>query len=403
MSAAFIGLRTGRPYPFTQLDEFGDDGETLELQGQLHRAARIRTGRTVYERFADFWHLEVDCAHCTLGEGHTPLIKAPASVKAYTGLDRLFLKNETANPTWSFKDRGTVACCALARQLGEHYLATVSTGNMGQSVAAYAARCGLQAVIIVPATAAPEKLLSAALYGAKILRVKTPDLGLLKRHLAALARALKLRITSGANPIRVEGYKFASFELLEQLEGMIPDFVAVATSAAGHIRGLHKGWRELEQAGIIETLPRMILIQAAANAPLADAILADLSDPIPYPPPQTLASALTNNAPPGGTDVLELAKRYQWLAEVVTEDEIREGWQIALRAGLWLEPSSALVLPALRNLARRRVLSRDAPVVAMLTGAGPKDTNIVSAGATLPEYITLQQLEKKLLAALGLA
>lgn len=402
MNAWFSGLRTGRSYPLAQLEEFGENGESLELVAELPIQVRVRSGHTAYERFRDFWYLDVEPEQCTMGEGNTPLIKAPASLKSYTGLDRLYLKNESANPTWSFKDRGTLATCAFARQLREHVLITVSTGNMGQSVAAYAARCGLQAIVIVPATASPEKLLSASLYGAKILRVDTADLGQLKDCVANLSSTLHLRISSGANPIRVEGYKFEAFEIFEQLDGVIPDFIAVPTSAGGHIRGLHKGWRELEQTKMIESIPRMILVQAAANAPLADALISGLDAPLPCVPTPTLASALTSNAPPGGVDIIRLAHRYQWLAETVTEEEIREGWICAARAGLWLEPSSALLFPALRKLSHCRAVPRDATVVAVLTGAGFKDTRITERTREQSHAIPLSALESKLKDLVGL-
>jgi threonine synthase len=317
-------------------------------------------------------------------------------LKVYTGLDRLYLKNETANPTWSFKDRGTVVCCALARQLGEPYLATISTGNMGQSVAAYAARCGLKALIVVPATASPQKLQAAAVYGATILRVETDDLCNLKHQLAAVAKSLGLRITSGANPFRVEGYKFEAFEMWEQLDGVVPDFVIVPTSAGGHIRGIFKGWQELEAAGLVESLPTMVLVQAASNAPLADALVGELPEPVPYPPAKTYASALTSNDPPGGADLLRLAQNAGWLGATVAEEAICEGWEIAARAGLWVEPSSAIVLPALRQLAARGVIPRDACVVASVTGAGPKDMRLVENSSFTVVQTTLTALENQL-------
>jgi len=391
--AALIGVRSGARYPIASLDEFGSAGESLEVRPLESQLRQRREGDTIYERFRDFWFLKVDPQSCSLGEGHTPLIKAPPALKAYTGLDRLYLKNETANPTWSFKDRGTVACCALARELSEGCLATVSTGNMGQSVAAYGARCGLRSVVIVPATAAPEKIAAAALYGATVLRVNTDDLCALKARVKALAHALGVRITSGANPVRLEGYKFETFELWEQMEGIVPDFVAVPTSAGGHLRGLFKGWKELEEATLIETLPRMIIVQPAVNAPLADALALDSEEPLPSAPVHTLASALTSNDPPGGRDILEIARREDWCGATATEDEIREGWHAAARAGLWIEPSSAIVFPALRGLVRRKALSKDALVVAVLTGAGPKDPHLVTETVPPVDTIGPEQLD----------
>ncbi|MCX7626732.1 MAG: pyridoxal-phosphate dependent enzyme [Candidatus Sumerlaeaceae bacterium] len=394
--ARLVGLRSGKEYDLARLEEWGEGGETLDLQPVGEWSPVRHRGTSIYERFRDFWYLPVEPQQCSLGEGHTPLIKAPPALKHYTGLDRLYLKNETANPTWSFKDRGTVACCALARQYGENYLATVSTGNMGQSVAAYAARCGMKALIITPATAAKEKLCSASLYGATILQVATDDLCRLKHEISPLATKHGLRITSGANPFRVEGYKFESFEMWEQLEGIVPDFIAVPTSAGGHIRGIFKGWQELEASGFVESLPTMVLVQPAENAPLAAALSADLPEPITFPPARTLASALTSNDPPGGTDLLNIAKYYGWLASDVSEDGIREGWHVASRSGLWLEPSSAIIFPALKQLTAHGKLPREATVVAVMTGAGPKDNTVLKGATEDLEKVPLEDLETRI-------
>ncbi len=396
-----IGCRTGRTFPLETLDEFGPDEEMLEVALPPHWPRGRKPGNTIYERFREFWPFRVAPDTVSFGEAHTPLLKAPTLLKQYTGLDRLYLKNETSNPTLSFKDRGTMAYCALAREIGETYLATISTGNMAHSTAAYAARCGLRALIIVPASAVPEKLLPAALHGAGILRVSTKDLGDLKERVRALAQQLNLRISSGASPYRVEGYKFSSFELWEQMEGVVPEFVAVPTSAGGHIRGLFKGWLELHECHLIEALPRMILVQPSSNAPLAEALKHRSPEPIPFPPAQTFATALTSNHPPGGRDLLEVALRHEWVPATVTEEEIVEGWQVAARSGLWLEPSSALVFPALRKLVQRKRLARDATVVAVLTGAGIKDTKLAEQCSGCIHDIAPEQLEETLNSILG--
>lgn len=395
--ARLVGLQSGKEYDPAQLEEWGDAGETLDLQPASEWLRVRRSGTTIYERFRDFWYLSVEPEQCSLGEGHTPLIKAPAPLKRYTGLDRLYLKNETTNPTWSFKDRGTVACCALARQCGEIYLATISTGNMGQSIAAYAARCGMRALIIVPKTAALEKLRSAAIYGATILQIDTDDLCHLKHMVADLARKHGMRITSGANPFRIEGYKFEAFEMWEQMDGIVPDFIAVPTSAGGHIRGIFKGWQELETSGLVESLPTMVLVQPAQNAPLAAALCADLTEPLAFPPAHTLASALTSNDPPGGKELLQLAICHGWLGSDVSEEEIREGWYVAAQSGLWIEPSSAIVFPALRRLMAHGRLSRDAIVVAVMTGAGHKDSSVMKDIPFSLQPTRMEELEGQLI------
>ena len=128
-------------------------------------------------------------------------------------------------------------------------MATISTGNMGHSIAAYAANAGLRAVVFVPPFAPQEKVMAMAMHGAHVIKVAAPDYAQMKNTVLGLAGRLKLRIVSGNGPIRVEGYKLTAFEMFEQMGGEVPDFVAVPTSACGHIRGIFKGYRELQAAG----------------------------------------------------------------------------------------------------------------------------------------------------------
>ena len=207
-------------------------------------------------------------ARASLGEGNTPLVEAGPRLATFSGLERLWLKNETQNPTGSFKDRGSLTCVFMARERGEPTLATVSTGNMGHSIAAYAARSGLRALVFVPEFAPREKLLPMTLHGATVIKVRAPDYALMKQTVLGLAGEFNLRIVSGNGPIRVEGYKLTAFELYEQTRGELPDYIAVPTSACGHLRGLFKGFRELQAAGLIRRCPRMIVVQAANNSPI---------------------------------------------------------------------------------------------------------------------------------------
>ena len=228
------------------------------------------------------------------GEGNTPLVEAGPRLAAFSGLERLWLKNETQNPTGSFKDRGSLTCVFMARERGEPTLATVSTGNMGHSIAAYAARAGLRALVFVPEFAPREKLLPMTLHGATVIKVRAPDYALMKQTVLGLAGEFNLRIVSGNGPIRVEGYKLTAFELYEQTRGELPDYIAVPTSACGHLRGLFKGFRELQAAGLIRRCPRMIVVQAANNSPIVSALKQGAEHVIPFANFHTVAEAITS-------------------------------------------------------------------------------------------------------------
>jgi threonine synthase len=368
-----VSTLSGREYPFARIEEFADNGESLEVQLSGIANSSIRPGAHLWERFADFLPFARMDANLSLGEGSTPLIPAGERLRDLVGVDHLLLKNETQNPTWSFKDRGSLTCMFLARELGEDTVATISTGNMGHSVAAYAASAGLRAIVFVPPFAPHEKVMAMAMHGAYVIKVAAPDYAQMKNAVLGLAGRLKLRIVSGNGPIRVEGYKLTAFEMFEQMGGKVPDFIAVPTSACGHIRGLFKGYRELQAAGLIDRLPRMIVVQAHNNSPLVTAVKRGLRHVVPFRDFHTVAEAITSGNPPGGDEILDKARRYGWLAEDVTEEEILAGQREFARAGYFVEPSTATLLFAVRKLVETGSLSPQSCVVFMLTGAGLKD------------------------------
>jgi len=368
---------TGIEYPFERLEEFADNGESLEVVLPGIEDACPRAGSRIWDRFAEFMPFEGTHPELSLGEGSTPLVEAGPALKSFTGLENLLLKNETANPTWSFKDRGSIACSIMAVERGERITATISTGNMGQSIAAYGARAGLEVIVFLPAFTPREKVLSMAVHGAAVVRVGGADYADMKMRVLGLASSLGLRIVSGNGPIRVEGYKMEAFELYEALGGELPDFIVVPTSACGHVRGIFKGFRELRAAGLVSRLPRMIITQAAANSPIASAIRKGNREIVPFRDFTTIAEALTSGRPPGGEEILDKALEFGWLAEDATEEEILEAQALYARSGFFVEPGTATTLPALRKLVASGAIQPEARVVVMLTGSGMKDIEVL--------------------------
>lgn len=375
MKKYLISTITGKKYPFERLEEFAENGESLEVKIEGLGSATVRQGSTIWQRFAEFLPFDKYSSDVSLGEGETPLLESK-KLAEYVGVDSILLKNETVNPTWSFKDRGSLPCILLAKQTGERFVATISTGNMGASIAAYGARCGIQPIIFIPKFCPEEKIRSMAIHGATIIKVDAPDFGEMKRKILSLANSFKLRIVSGNGPIRVEGYKFCAFEIYEQLAGKVPDFIAVPTSACGHIRGLFKGFRELLEAGLTNKLPRMIIVQAALNSPLVTAFKQRKMKPVPFSDVHTIAKAITTGNPMGGDEILDKAYKYNWLAEDVTEEEILIGQRILGLAGFFVEPSAATSLLAIKKLCEAEKIKRNESVVLMLTGSGLKDSEV---------------------------
>lgn len=396
MSHKLISTLSGIEYPLASLQENADNGESLEVAVTDVERARIRPGDHLWQRFADFLPFTQLPPDCSLGEGNTPLLPAAGRLREFTRIENLLLKDETRNPTWSFKDRGTLTTIFMAREMGETLTATISTGNMGHSVAAYAAHAGMRALVFVPHYAPAQKIQPIAMHGATVLRVHATDYAAMKSKILQLAGELGVRIVSGNGPVRVEGYKLTAFELFEQMRGQVPDYIAVPTSACGHIRGLFKGYRELQAAGFIQTLPKMIIVQAANNSPLVTALRQGAGRPVPFRNFHTVAEAITSGEPAGGDEIIARAKEHSWLAESVTEEEILESQREFARAGHFVEPSSATSLYAVRKLKRDGRIEPDATVVMMLTGSGLKDMDVMPYHRLDVQDIRLEQVRTAL-------
>lgn len=372
-----VSTLTNLEYPFERLEEFAENGESLEVHIDGIEKARIRSGKYLWQRFSEFLPFSKLDESLSLGEGNTALIRADDKLTDYTGLRNLLIKNETQNPTWSFKDRGSLACIAMAREMGESVTATISTGNMGNSIAAYGAKAGIKVIVFVPEYTPKEKIMAMGIHGASVLKVIAPDYSQMKKRVLGLANELNLRIVSGNGPLRVEGYKLTAFELFEQMEREIPDYIVVPTSACGHVRGIFKGYRELQHAGIIYTTPKMIVVQAANNSPIVSAIKQGSSEVIPFSNFHTIAEAITTGNPMGGNEIIDKARKYGWLAEDVTEEEILESQKRLAQSGYFVEPASATSLAALKKLSEAGKIAKDATVVMILTGSGLKDSEVL--------------------------
>lgn len=375
MTSHLVSTLTGMPFPLSRLEEFADNGESLEVSQGPHTPTAVTTGASIWERFADFLPFGNYDARWSLGEGDTPLLLSDQLTEQLR-VGSLYLKLESMNPTWSFKDRGSLPCILLAKQMGESVVATISTGNMGASIAAYGARAGLKTLVFIPTFCPAEKIRAMAIHGATVVRVKAPDYDSMKRSVLGLAGSLGLRIVSGNGPIRVEGYKFLAFELYEQMSGAVPDYIAVPTSACGHIRGIFKGYRELQRAGLINRLPRMIIVQAANNSPLVTALRQEKRRPVPFRNFHTMAEAITTGDPLGGDEILDKAYRYGWLGATATEDDILASQRTLAEAGVFVEPASATSVAAVAQLRSSGAIGPDASVVMILTGSGLKDSDV---------------------------
>ena len=336
-------------------------------------------GRTVWERFWEFWPVE-PALELSLGEGDTPIVKS--KIGRNFGI-KLYLKNETVNPTWSFKDRGTFLAMSYALKAGYKTVGTVSTGNMAASVSAYASRFGLNAKILVSESANEEKLKAVSVYGAEVIRV-LGDYGRLYFESLKLGERLGIYFINSDNPFRIEGYKGIAFEIAEEIT---PDYVLIPTSSGGLFRGIAKGFIELRESGLIDELPTLVAVQAEGCSPICRAFRDGKTIIERFEKPDTIAKAIANPYPPSGNAVLKLLREFNWLCVTVSDREIIEAQRKLAEEGLFVQPASATGVAALGKLD----LPEGAKTVSILTGSGLKVLSSSSPGKA--EDCPLEKLE----------
>ena len=311
----------------------------------------------------------------TLGEGGTGL---PRSMRLAEdlGLSQVYFKNEGQNPTGSFKDRGMTVAMTRAVELGARTVVCASTGNTSASMAAYAARAGLKAVVLIPKGKIAEgKLLQAVVHGARIREVS----GNFDKALEKARRLAKGRfyLVNSLNPYRIEGQKTMAFEIWEQLS-RVPDVVLVPVGNAGNISAIWRGFWELMRLRVTNSVPRMIGVQAAGAAPIASAYAKREGTVTPLVHPETVASAIRIGAPASWKKALRAVKESRGAMLIVSDSEILRAQQSLARVeGVFVEPASAASVAGLRKASTGKLLGRDDCIVCVVTGHGLKDQEIV--------------------------
>ena len=347
--------------------------------------------RGVLHRYGQLLDLPAHTHLVTLLEGNTPLIPAPSLAEGLGGGFELFIKFEGMNPTGSFKDRGMTAAVSEAAGRGAKAVICASTGNTAASAAAYAARAGLRSVVLIPrGKVAAGKLAGALAYGAQVVQVDgsfddalTMVVEISQKHPICLVNSL--------NPYRIEGQKTAAFEICDSL-GAAPDWLCLPVGNAGNITAYWAGFRqyqELKSSG----LPQILGVQAEGAAPLV------LGHPVEKP--ETVATAIRIGKPARGEQALQAAEESRGRIIAVSDDEIL-GMQhgLAQTEGVWVEPASAAGLAGLAHeLAAGRFDARGKRIVAICTGHGLKDPDIITKGMLKPLVVPprLDALEEVML------
>jgi threonine synthase len=338
-------------------------------------------------KYRDHLPVSDDTRLISLGEGNTPLIKLQNIPKLLGKQVEIYVKYEGLNPTGSFKDRGMTMAVTKAVEEGSKAIICASTGNTSAAAAAYAARAGITAFVLIPeGKIAMGKLAQAMMYGAITLQIRgnfDEGMELVKQ----VAEHAPVTIVNSINPYRLQGQKTAAFEIVEEL-GFAPDFHCLPVGNAGNITAHWMGYSEYHERGIVNSRPKMVGYQAAGSAPFMRGG--------PVANPETVATAIRIGNPQSWDKAWALQKESGGWFDELTDQEILDAQRLlAMREGVFCEPASAASLAGAMRDIRNGKIPEGSKVVCTLTGNGLKDPDtaikqcsdavLKTIDATLPE------------------
>jgi threonine synthase len=310
--------------------------------------------------------------------GLTRLIRADRLAKAL-GVRRLWVKDDTGNPTHSFKDRVVAVALAAARQLGFCVLACPSTGNLANAVAAAAARAGWESVVLIPSSLERAKVLTTAVYDGALIAVDGTydDVNRLATELAAEHEDWAF-VNVNVRPYYAEGSKTLGYEVAEQLGWRLPDQVVIPIASGSQLTKVDKGFRELSELGLVQPSPyRVFGAQATGCSPVSAAFKAGRDVVVPVRP-DTIARSLAIGAPADGPYALDAVRRTGGAIEDVTDAEVVEGIRLLARTeGIFAETAGGVTVACAKKLVEYGQLDPDAETVLLITGDGLKTLDAV--------------------------
>lgn len=323
-----------------------------------------------------------------LGGGVTPLVRAER-LGAALGLDDLWLKNDTVNPTWSFKDRVVTVALTAARAFGFTTVACASTGNLANSVAAHAAAAGLDAYVFVPHDLEHTKVLASAVYGPNLVAIKGnyDDVNRLCSEVADEHGWAFVNVNM--RPFYAEGSKTIGFEIAEQFGWTLPRQVVAPMASGSMMVKIDKAFRELVRVGLVDDAPwAMYGAQALGCSPIAAAFAAGDDEPTPVRP-ATIAKSLAIGNPADGGPAIAVSRRTGGAMGAATDAEIAEGMRLLARTeGIFAETAGGVTVGVLTKLARAGRLDPKAKTVAVISGLGLKTTDAL--GDTVGPRMTIK-------------
>ncbi|MFQ5585996.1 MAG: threonine synthase [Thermodesulfobacteriota bacterium] len=328
----------------------------------------------------------------TLLEGNTPLMESRRIISILPGGVSLFFKYEGLNPTCSFKDRGMTLAVSKAKEEGSKAVICASTGNTSASAAAYAARGGMNAYVIVPkGKIALGKLSQAIMHGAKVIQIEgnfDEALSIVRE----ISANYPITMVNSLNPYRIEGQKTGACEVCNAL-GRSPDYHFIPVGNAGNITAYWRGYREFHQRELVSNLPKMMGFQAEGAAPIVKGH--------PIDDPQTIATAIRIGNPASWKGAEAARDESGGVIDAVTDEEILEAYTLlAGREGIFCEPASAASLAGVLKMVKRDIFNEGDVIVCTLTGHGLKDPDRAIETAEKP--ITIKPSVEEVVKILGL-
>jgi len=364
----------------------------LEVAYDYDAIAKVISRESIAQGPRSMWRYQdllpvAESTPIDLGAGYTPLIRAER-LGAELGLDDLWIKDDTANPTGSFKDRVVSVALTKARQLGFKVAACASTGNLANSVAAHAARAGLASVVLIPSNLEAAKIMMTAVYGGNVIAVEGTydDVNRLCAELTS-ERPTWAFVNVNVRSYYAEGSKTLAFEIAEQLGWQAPDHVVVPIASGSQLTKIAKGFYELGRVGLLDEIPEVRIsgAQAQGCSPVATAFASGV-DVIAPVKPDTIAKSLAIGNPADGWYALEQIKKSGGACGAVSDQEIIEGIKLLARTeGVFAETAGGVTIATLAKLAREGVIRKDERTVAIVSGHGLKTVEALT-GSVAPTH-----------------
>jgi len=347
---------------------------------------------------AEFLPVEAEESFPELVVGGTPLLPVPR-LRAKLGMPRLFVKDDTRNPSGSTKDRASLLVVAKAAEYGLDTIATASTGNAASALAAVAASAGVRAVVFVPAAAPPAKLVQIASYGALLIPVDGSYDDAFELSLAACHSFGWYNRNTAYNPFTIEGKKTAALEIAAELAPDAPDAVVVPAGDGVIVAGVAKGFEDLVRGGLLARVPRLIVVQPEGSPALARALRDRAAEVTPVADAASVADSLVVRAPRNAAMALAVVRASGGGGVLVSDDAILDAiGELARATGVFAEPAAAAALAGLLAALDEGIVARDERVALLVTGSGLKD--IAAAGRRIripsPVFPELQAVERLL-------